>query len=233
MFTNIELLNKQKHKQCHKLQQTRQIFHQQQKQQQQHQKLQQQQKHHYNLRDSSLSNSVSSDQLNDNSSKKEFDVGYDSDKDDKIYDDDMHSDSADSWSSTSDYDKEDQNLLDTTIESNRIFEKKTLLENRNSIKALLPTVGTVVSIQKLFQLNENNQKICTISYSKWSKLKLPSKILNINQSVKKLINYPLITEYNKGTVIEYKALHAFWKPNRHVPPTNPNFDYNISPVNGT
>ena len=78
LFTNIELLNKQKHKQCHKLQQTRQIFHQQQKQQQhqlqhqlqQHQKLQQQQKHHYNLRDSSLSNSVSSDQLNDNSSKK-------------------------------------------------------------------------------------------------------------------------------------------------------------------
>ena len=58
-------------------------------------------------------------------------------------------------------------------------------------------------------------------------------MLNINQSVKKLINYSLITEYNKGTVIEYKALHAFWKPNRHVPPTNPNFDYNISPVNGT
>ena len=70
LFTNIELLNKQKHKQCHKLQQTRQIFHQQQKQQQQHQKLQQQQKHHYNLRDSSLSDAVSSGQLNDNSSKK-------------------------------------------------------------------------------------------------------------------------------------------------------------------
>ena len=138
LFTNIELLNKQKHKECHELKQTRQIFHQQQKQQQhqlqhqlqQHQKLQQQQKHHYNLRDSSLSNSVSSDQLNDNSSKKEFDVGYDSDKDDKTYDDDMHSDSADSWSSTSDYDKEDQNLLDTTIESNRIFGKNTIRKQK-------------------------------------------------------------------------------------------------------
>ena len=36
-----------------------------------------------------------------------------------------------------------------------------------------------------------------------------------------------------GTVIEYKTLHAFQKPNRHIPPTNPDFDYNISPVIGT
>ena len=27
-----------------------------------------------------------------------------------------------------------------------------------------------------------------------------------------------------GTVTKWKALHDFWKPNRHVPPRNPNFD---------
>ena len=223
LFTNIELLNKKKQTEHHVLQQRYQQFHQQQQQhqqqhqhqqqqqQQQQQKLQQhqklQQKHHYNLRYSSLSNSVSSDQLNDNLSNKEFDLGYDTDKDDKTYDNDMHSDSADSWSSTSDDDIEDQNLLDTTIEFNKKIEN-TLLENRNIMKALLPTIGTIVPIKSIFQLNDINQELCAISYSKWSKLKLPPKMLNINKSVKKLINYSLITEYmfadekNRKNIIE-------------------------------
>ena len=51
LFTNIELLNQQKQRQHHELQQKHQKFHQQQHQQQlqQHQKLQQHHKHHYSL----------------------------------------------------------------------------------------------------------------------------------------------------------------------------------------
>ena len=76
------------------------------------------------------------------------------------------------------------------------------------MKALLPTIGTIVPIKSIFQLNDINQELCAISYSKWSKLKLPRKMLNINKSVKKLINYSLIIEYmfadekNRKNIIE-------------------------------
>ena len=55
------------------------------------------------------------------------------------------------------------------------------------------------------------------------------------ECLKKLIGINILkaTETDDdGTVTKWEALHAFWKPNRHVPPTNPNFDKNISPVNG-
>ena len=83
-----------------------------------------------------------------------------------------------------------------------------MLENRNIMKALLPTIGTIVPIKSIFQLNDINQELCAISYSKWSKLEIPTKMLNINKSVKKLINYSLITEYmfaddnNRKNIIE-------------------------------
>ena len=83
-----------------------------------------------------------------------------------------------------------------------------MLENRHFIKALLPTVGIDVPIEKLFDLDEINQEIYAYCCSKWSTSILFPKMLNINQSVKKLINCSLITEYmfadekNRKNIIE-------------------------------
>ena len=41
-----------------------------------------------------------------------------------------------------------------------------------------------------------------------------------------------ITYSNNGVPSEFRSSHPFFHPKRHIPPTNPHFDQNISPVEG-
>ena len=41
-----------------------------------------------------------------------------------------------------------------------------------------------------------------------------------------------ITHNYRGVPSEFRCSHPFFHPTRHIPPTNPHFDKNISPVEG-